>query len=121
MAYKKCPRCELNYILDTEQYCKVCLVDMGKIAGAPLEDMDDEDLKLCPECGENYLEEGEELCYACRLEQMKNAAKEDDTTDSLDFDEDFVVPVSKGEPEEVLMEDLSVLEEGETNEDEEEE
>ncbi len=62
MAYKKCPRCELNYIKDTEQYCKVCLVDMGKLAGDHILDDDilDEDLRLCPECGENYLEEGEE-------------------------------------------------------------
>lgn len=50
MAYKKCPRCELNYIKDTEQYCKVCLVDMGKLAGDHILDDDilDEDLRLCP-------------------------------------------------------------------------
>ena len=120
MAYKKCPRCELNYIQDTEQYCKVCLVDMGKIAGAPLEDMDDEELTLCPECNENYLEDGEELCYACRLEQMKNAAKEEAAADALDFEEDFVVPAAKGAPEEILMEDLSVLEEGDEDDEDEE-
>ena len=28
MGFKKCPRCELNYIRDTETYCKVCLREM---------------------------------------------------------------------------------------------
>ena len=73
----------LNYINEeTEQYCKVCLVDMGKIQGQPELDLDDE-YKLCPECGENYLEEGEELCYACRKEHMKH----DKDEESLDFED----------------------------------
>lgn len=49
--YIKCPRCMLNYINEeTEQYCKVCLVDMGKIQGQPELDLEEE-YKLCPECG----------------------------------------------------------------------
>ena len=28
MGFKKCPRCELNYILDTEKYCKVCMREL---------------------------------------------------------------------------------------------
>ena len=76
--YVKCPRCQLNYInQETEQYCKVCLVDMGKIQGQPELELEEE-YKLCPECGENYLEEGEEYCYACRLEHMKHEGKEDE-------------------------------------------
>ena len=64
--YIKCPRCMLNYINEeTEQYCKVCLVDMGKIQGQPELDLEEE-YKLCPECGENYLEEGEEALLAER-------------------------------------------------------
>lgn len=31
--YKKCPRCELNYILEDEDYCPVCKAEM-KMAGA---------------------------------------------------------------------------------------
>lgn len=76
--YIKCPRCMLNYInADTEQYCKVCLVDMKKIQGQPELDLDVE-YKLCPECNENYLEDGEEICYVCRNERMKNDDKQGD-------------------------------------------
>ena len=28
MNLVKCPRCDLNYILDTEKLCKVCLREM---------------------------------------------------------------------------------------------
>ena len=81
--YIKCPRCMLNYINEeTEQYCKVCLVDMGKIQGQPELDLEEE-YKLCPECGENYLEEGEEICYACRLEHMKHEEKDEDSIEAL--------------------------------------
>ena len=114
MPYIKCPRCHLNYILDTESYCKVCLVDMHKLSQeAVISDdfgEDSEDMRLCPECNENYLEEGEELCYACRMEQMKAAAKEKMGIDQdMAFDEEFVVPTGKGEPEEVLMDNMEAL------------
>lgn len=86
--YIKCPRCMLNYInAETEQYCKVCLVDMGKIQGQPELDLDAE-YKLCPECEENYLEEGEEVCYACRIERMKREGKP--TEDSYEESEDII-------------------------------
>ena len=125
MAYKKCPRCELNYIKDTEQYCKVCLVDMGKLAGDHILDDDilDEDLRLCPECGENYLEEGEEMCYACRIEQMKHLSAKDAMSsleDGMEFEEEFV-PVVKDEPEEVLMDSLEMMDDAESDEEAEEE
>ena len=29
MGYKKCPRCELNYIKDEEEYCEVCKQELG--------------------------------------------------------------------------------------------
>ncbi len=123
MAYIKCPRCELNYIKDTEQYCKVCLVDMGKLAGDHILDDDilDEDLKLCPECGENYLEEGEEICYACRIEQMKQLSAKDSIglDDGMEFEEEFV-PVAKDEPEEVLMDSLEIMDDEQESEEEDE-
>ena len=37
--YKKCPRCELNYILSEEDLCPVCKAEL-KLAPA----LDDEDL-----------------------------------------------------------------------------
>ena len=125
MAYKKCPRCELNYIKDTEQYCKVCLVDMGKLAGDHILDDDilDEDLRLCPECGENYLEEGEEMCYACRIEQMKQLSAKD-AMSSLEDGMEFVVEfvrVVMDVPVEVLMDSLEMMDDAESDEEAEEE
>ncbi len=87
--YVKCPRCNLNYINEeTEQFCKVCLVDMGKIQGQPEIELDEE-YCLCPECKENYLEEGEEICYTCRMERMKNN-KDEDSIDSYADSEDML-------------------------------
>ena len=124
MAYKKCPRCELNYIKYTEQYCKVCLVDMGKLAGDHILDDEilDEDLRLCPECGENYLEEGEELCYACRIEQMKQLSSKDSMglDDGMEYEEEFV-PAVKEEPEEVLMDSLEMMDDDDSDGEEDEE
>lgn len=124
MGWVKCPRCLLNYINeDTDQFCKVCLVDMGKIAGSPELELDEEDYRLCPECGENYLEEGEERCYACRLERMKLESKEAlalDADDVLEVYEDLSADVPH-EVEEVLVEDVEVLKEAEEDDVEEEE
>ena len=33
--YKKCPRCEINYILDAEEYCEIC---KQELRGARLEE-----------------------------------------------------------------------------------
>lgn len=113
--YVKCPRCMLNYINEeTEQYCKVCLVDMGKIQGQPELELD-EDYKLCPECNENYLEEGEELCYACRIKHMSQENKEDDSID--DYEDDDML----GETVEDSLEVMAEMESGEDETEEEEE
>ena len=47
-----CPRCELNYIEESEGYCKVCKASMGLIDDDILIPDDDEmsDEKLCPVC-----------------------------------------------------------------------
>lgn len=114
--YIKCPRCMLNYINEeTEQYCKVCLVDMGKIQGQPELELDDE-YKLCPECNENYLEEGEDLCYACRIKHISNENKDDDSID--DYEDDDMLPETVEDSLEVMAEMES---EDDDNEDEEEE
>ena len=52
MGYIKCPRCELNYIPDTERYCSVCKREMRG------ED-EHEELELCSAClKELKLQEG---------------------------------------------------------------
>ncbi|MGI5883996.1 MAG: hypothetical protein ACOX83_03405 [Candidatus Spyradocola sp.] len=63
MGYIKCPRCELNYIPDTERYCSVCKREMRG------ED-EHEELELCSACGERPVVPGEELCASC-LKELK--------------------------------------------------
>ena len=59
--YKKCPRCEINWIPDEEEYCEICLAEL---AGKILDEEDEDD--LCPVCGVNILEAGEKMCAECK-------------------------------------------------------
>ena len=63
MGYIKCPRCELNYIQESERYCPVCKREMRG------ED-EHEELELCSACGERPVVPGEELCAQC-LKELK--------------------------------------------------
>ena len=60
--YKRCPRCELNWIPEEEEFCDVCKAEL-KIGGASL--LEDEEEELCPICHVNYLEPGEKICSYC--------------------------------------------------------
>lgn len=91
MAYKKCPRCNLNYIKDVEVLCKICLDEVGKAIRA--NDLDEEEYDICPECGENIINVGEEMCNQCLMEQMKDevseeSRKKDEWGDFLPKDDD---------------------------------
>ena len=69
MALKKCPRCELNYILDGGAYCTVC---RREIKG----DHDkDHSFELCSVCNENPALPGKDMCLFC-LKEMNNADKD---------------------------------------------
>ena len=75
MGLIKCPRCELNYMLDTEKMCSVC---RREVRGESEQyDM----IELCSECGENPVVPGQELCAYClkELAQRNNEAQEDET------------------------------------------
>ena len=75
MPYKKCPRCNLNYIGENEVLCKICLKEVGK----SLNDFDkDEEYDICPECGENIIKAGDDMCYQCAIEQMGEDVEEED-------------------------------------------
>ena len=62
MAYKKCPRCELNWIKDDEDLCDVCKAEL-KIGGMSLieddEDILDTEERICPICKINPIDYGE--------------------------------------------------------------
>lgn len=125
--YKKCPRCELNYIPINEDYCEVCEVELGKAPNIKLiEEVDDEDVtlfeeRICPECKVNYLEDDEEICAACRNEKLEKKLPDK----ALDVDEDdnwrqFVEEDEPlDEPDEIPL-DLLQEEEEELEDDEEE-
>ena len=58
--YIKCPRCELNYILEDEELCPVCKAEMKLSGGA--DELLDEDLELCPVCGQNFITPEQSCC-----------------------------------------------------------
>ena len=86
--YKKCPRCELNYIEESKDYCDVCLAEMqgGKLKFADLDDEEEvEKTELCPVCNENYMLPGEKMCEACK----KNAEYEEEEAPGEEKDEEW--------------------------------
>ena len=72
MGLIKCPRCELNYMLDTEKMCSVCKRDVRG------ESEQDEMVELCSECGETPVVPGQELCAYC----LKELSQRDSDTQS---------------------------------------
>ena len=69
MGLIKCPRCELNYMLDTDKMCSVC---RREVRG---ESEQFEMVELCSECGENPVVPGQELCAYC-LKELSQRANE---------------------------------------------
>lgn len=65
MALKKCPRCELNYILDDARYCPVCTREV-KGEESP------NTLEICSVCNENPVLPGKDMCLFC-LKEMEGA------------------------------------------------
>ena len=56
-----CPRCELNYITGSEEYCKVCMQEMRGVRRP-------DDVELCSICNENPVLPGRDVCAACLRE-----------------------------------------------------
>ena len=83
--YKKCPRCELNWIPVEEELCEVCKAELGKASSISLLE-DDEDgaydeERICPVCKVNYLADDEDVCAECRLKQKTEKAEKSDDDD----------------------------------------
>lgn len=76
MKLSLCPRCELNYITESEQYCKVCLQEMH--GSAPVDEVE-----LCSICNENPVLPGRDVCLVC-LKEMGGSTS---STDESDRDE----------------------------------
>lgn len=80
MALMKCPRCELNYILDGDTLCTVCKREVrGEVT-------EQDDLpELCSECGEAPTVPGSEFCLGCLKEITRRVAAvaTEDTIDAI--------------------------------------
>ena len=85
--YVLCPRCELNYMQEGEEYCDVCKAEL-KLGPQLIFAVDDEeensDEKLCPYCKRTYIAEDEDMCEQCREERKYADAPSDD----IDIDKD---------------------------------
>lgn len=61
MKYKKCPRCELNYILESEEICQVCKDEINHVKSV----FDTEEV-ICPFCNKNVISADEDMCADCK-------------------------------------------------------
>lgn len=77
MGFIKCPRCELNYIKEEEQYCSVCKREMKGEAH-------DDPFELCSICNENPVMPGKDVCYMCYKEMTQQQGLRDETVDEVD-------------------------------------
>lgn len=71
MKLSLCPRCELNYITESEQYCKVCLQEMHGTARQ-------DEVELCSICNENPVLPGRDVCLLCLKEMGGSVSSTDD-------------------------------------------
>ena len=92
MALVKCPRCELNYMNDTDTMCSVC---RREVRG---ESEQFEMIELCSECGENPVVPGQELCAFCLKEQAMR--------DEIDGDDEI-----EHEPASIEIDSVSTMDE----------
>ena len=120
--YKKCPRCELNWIPTEEELCEVCKAEMGKASKISLLEEDDDIIglgeRICPICKVNYLDADEDMCQSCRAERAEkevDKSEDDDWKEYIDDEE----PIYAVDDESEMS--LSQLQEEEEIDDEEEE
>ena len=73
MNLVKCPRCDLNYILEGEKLCKVC---QRELKG----DNRSTEVELCSICNEAPALPGKDVCLFCLKEMNKSNSTPDDET-----------------------------------------
>ena len=98
MAFRKCPRCELNYITDGEKLCSVC---RREVKG---ESEQFEMIEMCSECGENPVVPGKELCASCLKELARRSAM--NTDDSVEPSSTNIEIDSVSSMDEIAIDDL---------------
>ena len=77
--YKKCPRCELNYIKVEEEYCPVCMAEMKLVPDDSISD----DMEICSVCGQNFVSVDQVMCDECaKKRSLDDVVDESDNTDN---------------------------------------
>lgn len=77
MNLVKCPRCDLNYILEGEKLCKVCQREMkGDDRG--------EEIELCSICNEEPALPGKDVCLFCLKEMNKSNNDNDEDVEPVE-------------------------------------
>lgn len=66
MGYKKCPKCELNYIRDDQKLCDICSRKYKSF-----DEDEQHEIIMCSECGEHPAMKGKDLCAACYKESLR--------------------------------------------------
>ena len=82
--YIKCPRCELNYILETEKLCPVCQAEL-KLSK---DDSLSEDMELCPICGQNFVSYDQPMCEECAKKRSLDDIVDEDENEDEDISEE---------------------------------
>ena len=102
MALRKCPKCELNYIREGEEYCEVCRRELRRAQSRGRhadEETDEDEVVMCSECGEEPAVRGGDLCISC-LKEKKRQVELENASD-LPGDDSF-------EEEDLLEEDEEI-------------
>ena len=100
MGFMKCPRCELNYIREEEQYCSVCKREMkGEVHEDPFE--------LCSICNENPVMPGKDVCLICYKEMNQQQGLRDDTVDETETADVSLEMEDVSEMEEIELDGLA--------------
>ena len=81
-TYIRCPRCELNYILKKDKFCKVCKMEMKALGTLGAEE--NMDLELCPICKTNYINFDEDMCSQCAKERELEDGDSSATNKNID-------------------------------------
>ena len=96
MSIIKCPRCDINFIREEEQYCSICKREMkGEM---PKEEMTD----MCIECGEHPAAPGEELCIYCL-----NDRKEAD--DAIETDDELIAEDIPDDSDDISIDEMEIV------------
>lgn len=87
MALIKCPRCELNYIQDTDGFCKICKREMKG-------ETQREEIEMCTICNEAPALPGKDACLFCLKEMNENNSENHDDDVRVDEANLDIDPVS---------------------------